>query len=134
MHYDRQHILVNRDRLSASQMTTLVFAPVFIYSLSAVRFVHVVKLYVFTSLVVMLWCQLRFPRKNDVRLVSTPISFVGVYFIFILFALYYVYWCPTQFHVVLVTVLLSPSFHWRWFVSFQTWTSCIQRGRNSLYL
>jgi hypothetical protein len=27
-----------------------------------------------------------------------------------------------------------PYLHWWWFVPFQTWTSCIQRGHNSLHL
>ena len=30
--------------------------------------------------------------------------------------------------------LLSPCLHWWWFVPFQTWTSCIQRGHNALHL
>ena len=50
------------------------FAPVFFSCLSGVRVVLVGNLHINTFLV-----PLRFPRKHDVQVVLSPISFVGVH-------------------------------------------------------
>lgn len=48
------------------------------------------------------WCQLRFPGKNDVWFAFAHICYVGVfmfYFYIYIYLHFVIYWCPTRFHV-----------------------------------
>ena len=47
----------------------------------------------------MLWCPLRFPHENDIRLVFTSCYFWRDHVLFTLFVFVCVWWCPT--HIVL---------------------------------
>jgi hypothetical protein len=60
---------------------------------SCCSYFQITCLHVFRSV---LWCPLWFPYKNYVRFVLTPICFVGVHALFMLFVFIYVYWCPIQ--------------------------------------
>ena len=82
---------------SVSQMTTYIFClsfrstwvrPLFCSCLSGVCVVHVVKLYHVINSV--LWCQVPFPCKSDVRFVSTLNSLVGGSFRYLFYL-----WCVT---------------------------------------
>jgi hypothetical protein len=54
----------------------------------------------------MLWCSLRFPRKNDVRIFPT-ICFVRINVLFMLFVFIYIYWWPTRFPYQMMFVSFS---------------------------
>jgi hypothetical protein len=53
-------------------------------------------LYVLSSV---LWCPLRFPHKNDVRLSLPPVICRMTHVLFTLFVFVYIRWCPT--HIML---------------------------------
>jgi hypothetical protein len=40
---------------------------------------------------------IRFPRNNDVQFVLTPVCFVGVHVLLMIFVFIYEWWCPTRF-------------------------------------
>ena len=69
----------------------------------------------------MLWCPLRFPRKNVNRFVLTPVCFVGLHVLSMLFVFIFVYRCLTRFSYHMV------------FVSFNSNTTGVTHGTGTAY-
>jgi hypothetical protein len=69
---------------------TLTVKTSVIVSFTSCKFVQIICLHVFFFV---LWCPVRFPRKN----VFTPICFRGLCFIYVICIYLYIYWCLTRF-------------------------------------
>jgi len=67
-----------------------------LFFISGIRVVHFVKLHVFTFFGSVLLCT-QFPCNNHVQFIFTPIYFVGIHVLLMLFVFINIYWCPTRF-------------------------------------
>ena len=86
-------------------------SPLFYFTtLSGVRVVHVIKLYHVFSCVVVMSATISAQKRRLIRI--DPLFFCsGFILLLILFVVCYVCWCRSCFHVVQVSVLLSPCLH-----------------------